>query len=443
MRHLDCFALSLAIVSVLVGMSPGQSQRKPDNTSSNDKRAVPSIVDGWHADSVSTLLDDGNRKTLAGEGGLANVVISEKTFTMRAADKILAEMSYTLDTTQDPPTIDLKSNDGAMLGVYKLDANRLKIALNDASQGRPKNIDRGPHGLLLLLRRVEGGPLWTINADGTGLRPFFWAPEYTNCGTAAWSPDGSAVAVDSIRELFGEYYPQNHILVVDVASGAYKDLGPGVMPSWSPDGKRMAFTSPNDPSHRGACIMNADGSEIRQIDPDASWVKWSPKGDELAFIIGGQGGENLGIYDLKTKQRRTLLDREYRQLGYGFNWSPDGEWICYKGTASHGDEVAVVHREGQKKGFRFVIPDPAALGIIDINYSLAWEPKVGKRILASLATHENRIHQLYMLDPEGKTPPQLLAGQDPEQSCMRPSWSPDGKRIVFRMLTGSRAQAGQ
>jgi uncharacterized protein (TIGR03067 family) len=434
MRHLPHLAVLLTVVFLWAGRSAGQNQPNPGNQRPGDKQAEPTLVGGWRAESISMVMDDGKHRNFSGDGGpVSAVIISEKTFTIRAADKIVAEMSYTVDAKQSPATIDLKSPDGAMVGIYKLEGDRLRMCLNDASRGRPTDINSDFYaGLVLVLRRTAGAPLWMMNADGTDLHLFFWTPEYNHCRTPAWSPDGSKVAFIAIRSLFGEQWADSRLLVVDAAGGKPKELAMGVIPSWSPDGKRIVFlgvgTSPS-----GICIISADGSDaIQQVDPNAQYAVWSPKRDELVYIAGG----NVGVYDLKTQERRMLLDVEYRQIRFNFGWSPDGQWICFKGALPDGrSELALVHREGQAKGFRVLLPSPAAPEVIDFNCHLAWEPN-GKRILGSLVTKQNSHFQLHLLDPEGKVPPQRLAGQDPSRSWTNGTWSPDGKRIIFCVFAG-------
>ena len=48
--------------------------------------------------------------------------------------------------------------------------------------------------------------------------------------------------------------------------------------------------------------------------------------------------------------------------------------------------------------------------------------------------------QLYIFDPEGKTPPRKLAGQDPSVRNYGSSWSPDGKQIVLAYWPGNPVQ---
>src|SRR3989442_1432057 len=58
-----------------------------------------------------------------------------------------------------------------------------------------------------------------------------------------------------------------------------------VHPALSPDGKRVAFAAPGsgDPNDFNLYMMNVDGSEVKQIVPDAALPAWSPDGKQLLY----------------------------------------------------------------------------------------------------------------------------------------------------------------
>jgi uncharacterized protein (TIGR03067 family) len=421
----------IVVLSIDVCVNLCRGQTGPDNN-----QAEQSIIGPWRADSVVLLRENGIKRILPQNTQQTfSIVISEKNLTMRVGDQKFAEMTFILDTKQTPSTIDLKFQDQDMQGIYQLKGNNLKISLNDAKKGRPNGFGRYNNDMDFALRRFNCEPIMMINADGTDLHALTSMTDYTSCGSPDWSPDGSKIAFDTCRSLFGESWTKSHILTVNTDGTDPKDLGDGAQPTWSPDGKRIAYSrySPNN----GIWVMNADGSDNRLIDLEGWIGDWSPKNDELAYIISGGRGTNIRVQDLKTQERRHLLDKKYIGVFDGLSWSPNGQWICFKGKLPDGSsELAVVHAEGQAKGFRVLLPNEATHGLKDVNRFFSWNPD-GKQILVSMLMEGDTNLQLYLIDPEGNMPPQKLAGQDPSCANYGSSWSPDGKKIVLSFWPGT------
>jgi hypothetical protein len=68
--------------------------------------------------------------------------------------------------------------------------------------------------------------------------------------------------------------------------------------------------------------------------------KWSPTGEQLAFLMQQGDQAQLGLYDLEKGEHRALGE----VLGYdasAYDWSPDGGRIAYVGTGSEMWEEAV------------------------------------------------------------------------------------------------------
>jgi WD40 repeat protein len=177
------------------------------------------------------------------------------------------------------------------------------------------------------------GILYRANLDGTGVTQLTTPPVYPK--VLRWSPDDTQIA-------FHDFSPahQDAMYVVSAKGGTPRRLIPGDTrpeedPSWSPDGRKVAFaaygTNSAGPTARPSVqILDLDTLEISTLPERLGgfWSPhWSPDGRYIAGI--SEGSTDLIVFDLQTNQWTTM----FHGTLVGFpNWSHDGRYIYFDGS---------------------------------------------------------------------------------------------------------------
>lgn len=182
----------------------------------------------------------------------------------------------------------------------------------------------------------------------------------------------------------------------------------------SPDGDRIAFDSDRD-GERGVYVADADGTNVRRISGDgfAAIPSWSPDGKTIAFVRGEEGHPkvwNLWTTDIESGQTRRLTS--YRVgAPWGGSWFPDGRRLAY----SHETELVILDLESGK---RRVFRSPVAGRLVR---TPAVSPD-GRRVMFQVY-HDGA----WLLDlPDGSMRKVL---SDP--SAEEYTWAPDGRRVAY------------
>ena len=188
--------------------------------------------------------------------------------------------------------------------------------------------------------KVCVGDVWVMRADGSNARLLI-----SNGMKPSWSPDGRRIAYSTAQ---ADAKGLHDLSVANADGGGAKQVTSGfadVGAKWSPDGRRIIF---------GRCCISQGASsaiELYEIAPDGSNVKrvfgsadigswapaWSPDGKQVAFTGYNYGANKVSIWVLDYAAGTADPVTEAHQAGktwvdnmdYGPAWSPDGKRIAY------------------------------------------------------------------------------------------------------------------
>lgn len=197
---------------------------------------------------------------------------------------------------------------------------------------------------VLYLFLLIGSLSATVTATSSPIRQLT-AGESANL-RPTWSVDGKRIAYQSNRD--GTY----HIYVMDADGSNTKQISSGAQiddrhPAWSPDGNTIAVDS-GDATHREIWLIDVGSQRRTQVTKTgaiASFPSWSPDGKRLAFYVytpnGATSGAFNGAMDVWTSGRdgsglvrmtQNLASEKNSQCTFACHsvrWSPDGSRIAF------------------------------------------------------------------------------------------------------------------
>ena len=210
----------------------------------------------------------------------------------------------------------------------------------------------------------DGNPeIYVMDADGNNQRRLTnnhgddWSP--------SWSPDGKRIAFSSERDghVHAKHgWPTSEIYVMDADGRNQRNLTNNPandrQPSWSPDGKRIAFMSNRDGAdlHFDIYVMDADGRNEQKLTENPNTDRqpsWSPDGKQIAFSsVRREEHFSHEIYVMDADGGNTQRLTENLKTDLFPTWSPDGTQIAFASDRK-GDftnfEIYVMDADGSNR----------------------------------------------------------------------------------------------
>lgn len=295
-------------------------------------------------------------------------------------------------------------------------------------------------GKFIAYHSAKSGGIWLIPTLGGARR------QLTDFGChPAWSQDGKLIALqsESLHEMIQPFASSATIWIVAVEDGSLRQItragypvGGHLFPTWSPDGKRIAFLD-GDQESMQIWSITVTGEQLTPVTPAQSFTKadlvWAPDGSGIFYAMGtmllkqpvsantgAPIGEPFKVVDLgATVLRSPTISADGVRIAYSAWTAKSNLWSIQLSPISHepvGGPTALTNELNSRNGLPCFSPD-------------------GKEI-AFISERRGEGHQLWLINAAGNNPTQLTTAPLQAES---PIWLPSGEQIAFMSFVGGHA----
>jgi len=202
-----------------------------------------------------------------------------------------------------------------------------------------------PDGASILFASTRGGTtgIWRMRSDGTEPKGICDGDQ------AEWSPDGLSIVLRR----------DDRILTHRLADGSERgvtpvDWLPSSAPSWSPDGKHIAFAARTGADNAIHIVPVTGGSPTTVFDREgACEPHWSPDGARIIYetethiwTIAPDGSKNRLVTYFGGVQRYARYSPDGKRIVFCQGMSEAGPWELYIMPAAGGAPRKLTESEG-------------------------------------------------------------------------------------------------
>lgn len=289
--------------------------------------------------------------------------------------------------------------------------------------------------LVLCAQLAQAGQVYVVRPDGTDARRVTQDDDWAH-GSPNWSPDGKQIAFDTWPEgppvTVGAFF-------APAVPTKQEQVQIGVVSFEGGPTKRIghgAMPSWSPSGDQIVChtytptqqivVTNPDGSGREAILDQWGGPRWSPDGASIFSVYRG----GVARYDLASGKQTILFSGE--NLREGFHYHAGTNRFCCR---TMRNTLLVVEDDPKRGRWKPRIRLTAAS---EIGHA-SWSPD-GKKIVFRLGDVRT-YSRLALIDADGTGPPEQFPGLPAQWTCCNPRWSPDGEWIAFIRLDSPEFEA--
>jgi Tol biopolymer transport system component len=243
---------------------------------------------------------------------------------------------------------------------------------------------------------------------------------HTTRAAAAFPGSNGEIAFQSNRDHFSnsavfEIYAMNP----DGSNQTRLTFSGGAMPSWSPDGRKIAFSQ----SGGEIWVMNADGSAPKELTSTPTAVDisptWSPDGTKIAFARYSSGNYDIWTMNADGSNPTNVTNNPAEDIDP--SWQPGGSKIAFQTNRNGNAQIYTMNADGS--------------GLVDLSNSPTisdahpdWSPDGSKIAFDSNRDTPVVGGDVYVMNADGSGVSRRTTTHQDEM----PAWSPDGTKIAFK-----------
>jgi Tol biopolymer transport system component len=217
------------------------------------------------------------------------------------------------------------------------------------------------------------------------------------------------------------------------------NAAPGIEqnPSWSPDGKSIAFSWSADPQTAPAIYVQTIGGTTPSrltVGSEAEYRPvWSPDGNQIVFIRYLDSGQ-FQVVRISVVDRKETVVGQFSFDGLqsfeqpGLDWSPDGRSLLVADKPSQTAPVRLLLVD-LANGNRKPLTTPPAGSAGDLEGKFSPDGRL-------VAFHRGGLGDIYLVPSSGETNSTARRLTPNNPGVMGIAWSRDGQHILFGSMGG-------